>query len=104
MHVVQISNPEVFAAKAKDLGLSVTTCMNTAVEFIDQGGSVKVQPALRFDYQIQFKELHLGETLTTRWTFREVRLADEESVVSLEGTLRQRLQQLGIRMVELHHQ
>lgn len=84
MFTVQISDRSTFASKAKKSSLPVFVVRTATVVPVQQNGGVIMTPAANVDYSIEFNDSQYGPT---RWTFREVVLANENGDVPLDSGL-----------------
>lgn len=77
MHTVQITSRDLFADRAHKLGIWVTMCRTPTAVPVGTA-TVVMKPALNIDYSMEFEDPDLG---ATRWTFREVIMADDQGVL-----------------------
>lgn len=99
MYGVQISDRDTFVRKAKSTGRPVTVVRTATLVPVQQGNVVTMRPAMAIDYALEFDAPSTGET---KWTYREVVLADHEGDVSLSGSLLSRLQEDSITVRVAH--
>ncbi len=98
----QISDLWVFYNKALTHPVLVYCCCvpSSRVES-NEGFEVRLTPTLNLDYRIEFPDKLWGDWC--RWTFLEVRPADDQGIVSLEGTLLSRLRAHDPKSVVIEH-
>lgn len=82
MFTTQLSDRRVFAAKAKRLSTPVTVVRMVSLVPVPDGSTVIMRPAVTIDYAIEFDDADTGET---KWTYREVILADEDGEVNVRS-------------------
>lgn len=100
MFTVQISDRNTFARKAKSSKIPVVVVRTATVVPVERSGAIVMHPAAAIDYTLEFNDDKYGPT---RWTFREVVLADENGEVLLTKNLMEQLKEEPPAKVMLTH-
>ena len=91
MFVIHISDLETFLHMARRLEVPVQVTRSVTVVPHKNDHKTVMLPAVSLDYALEFEDIKTGETT---WTMREVITGDEDGLVSLIGTLLDKLQGL----------